>query len=377
MLSSQTKFNTSDGISWLKSKQAGKGARTRQSARANPLEMQDIRVDPIPRKLRPTVHDGPSTQVVSPRRTQRRSYVPSTAPPRVTNEMVPREDLDDEYQPRNRDDDESTAERSLTPEDVAERKARQDLSKNKENARQPGQRAQGKARKRFNETQEDRHKVGWDDEEELINDVPPTTSRRDLKRKRIVAQEDLQEDDDEADDGDGVYQDEERDEEDNDDEDDDEDEEDEESGDAFETNTRPANPSRRKQAPVSPRRAPLPPNQTQPETQGSPPKRTRPNPAVEAADNIDLESAEDDVDYPPMELISQQAREKVAAHRENKPQTRKPWTEAESRRLIEFIENDNYKCSWVKISKADQLLGNRGQVGLKDRARNIKFAYLK
>ena len=59
-------------------------------------------------------------------------------------------------------------------------------------------------------------------------------------------------------------------------------------------------------------------------------------------------------------------------------QTRKPWSAEATQRLIEYIEDDRYQTSWAKIEHArDPLLQGRGQVALKDKARNIKFDYLK
>ncbi|KAI9749922.1 MAG: hypothetical protein M1815_002115 [Lichina confinis] len=59
-------------------------------------------------------------------------------------------------------------------------------------------------------------------------------------------------------------------------------------------------------------------------------------------------------------------------------QTRKPWSAEATQRLIKYIEDDRYQTSWAKIEHAqDPLLKGRGQVALKDKARNIKFDYLK
>ena len=63
-------------------------------------------------------------------------------------------------------------------------------------------------------------------------------------------------------------------------------------------------------------------------------------------------------------------------------QRRKPWSEQETEALIDFIER--LGTSWAKIKEEDEqdnddggLLASRDQVALKDKARNMKFDYLK
>lgn len=61
-------------------------------------------------------------------------------------------------------------------------------------------------------------------------------------------------------------------------------------------------------------------------------------------------------------------------------QVRKAWTADEVRRLMDLMEE--YGTSWAKIKEADSnfavpLLGNRSQVQLKDKARNMKLDFLK
>lgn len=62
-----------------------------------------------------------------------------------------------------------------------------------------------------------------------------------------------------------------------------------------------------------------------------------------------------------------------------KPQTRTKWSTLEENHLISLIEEIG--CSWTRIKKLDeerdQILVLRDQVGLKDKARNMKFDYLK
>ena len=75
------------------------------------------------------------------------------------------------------------------------------------------------------------------------------------------------------------------------------------------------------------------------------------------------------------------ARVRQASLQIRPPQRRRPWSAEETTRLIELIED--YGVSWSQIMQEDakhpqgRLLQERGQVGLKDKARNIKIDYLK
>ena len=69
------------------------------------------------------------------------------------------------------------------------------------------------------------------------------------------------------------------------------------------------------------------------------------------------------------------------AVRPKKIQTREPWSEVETERLLELIEE--YGLSWSQLKKMDAIvrggpvLVRRDQVALKDKARNMKLDYLK
>jgi hypothetical protein len=62
-----------------------------------------------------------------------------------------------------------------------------------------------------------------------------------------------------------------------------------------------------------------------------------------------------------------------------KPQTRKKWSSLEEEHLISLIQEVG--CSWARIKKLDEeqrdILALRDQVALKDKARNMKYDYLK
>lgn len=79
-------------------------------------------------------------------------------------------------------------------------------------------------------------------------------------------------------------------------------------------------------------------------------------------------------------LVNSGAKERVAL-RPKRTQTRKPWSEEEIIRLQELI--NEHGLSWSLLKKMDeehkggQVLKDRDQVALKDKARNMKLDYLK
>ena len=77
------------------------------------------------------------------------------------------------------------------------------------------------------------------------------------------------------------------------------------------------------------------------------------------------------------------ARQRTALQ-PSKPQTRTPWSADETERLVDLITMyGGPRVSWSLLKNMDKdhadgaLFGTRDQVALKDKARNIKFDYLK
>lgn len=60
-----------------------------------------------------------------------------------------------------------------------------------------------------------------------------------------------------------------------------------------------------------------------------------------------------------------------------KVQTRKPWTDEETETLISLIGDHGISWKLLKEHDSAKILENRDQVALKDKARNMKFDYLK
>ena len=80
----------------------------------------------------------------------------------------------------------------------------------------------------------------------------------------------------------------------------------------------------------------------------------------------------------PYGRVHRVARTVMGARRPHKVQVRRPWSEEATGRLIDLIEDGRYGTCWSLIeSLQDPLLEGRGQVALKDKARNIKLDFLK
>ena len=76
--------------------------------------------------------------------------------------------------------------------------------------------------------------------------------------------------------------------------------------------------------------------------------------------------------------LANTAAKQMTALQPKEPQARKPWTEDETERLLELIEK--FGTSWKQLKEEDRdlrILDNRDQVALKDKARNMKFDFLK
>lgn len=79
--------------------------------------------------------------------------------------------------------------------------------------------------------------------------------------------------------------------------------------------------------------------------------------------------------------VNQRARQATMLRNKKEPQQRRPWNDAEIGRLIDLIKE--HGISWSKLKLEDRnyqggaLLEDRDQVGLKDKARNIKMDFLK
>ena len=77
-----------------------------------------------------------------------------------------------------------------------------------------------------------------------------------------------------------------------------------------------------------------------------------------------------------LKMANQQAK-MIVALQPRKTQSRKPWTDEETETLIQLIEDEGISWSRLKDKDKKKILKHRDQVALKDKARNIKFDFLK
>lgn len=76
-------------------------------------------------------------------------------------------------------------------------------------------------------------------------------------------------------------------------------------------------------------------------------------------------------------MAKELARINTAARAKKKTQTRKAWTDLETETLINLISEHGTSWKLLKDKDAGKVLVDRDQTALKDKARNIKFDYLK
>ena len=82
-----------------------------------------------------------------------------------------------------------------------------------------------------------------------------------------------------------------------------------------------------------------------------------------------------------LSIVNREARQKTAQRVRKKVQHRTPFSEIETIRLMGLIEE--HGVSWTLLKDEDskhadgEVLGDRSQVSLKDKARNMKMDFLK
>ena len=99
------------------------------------------------------------------------------------------------------------------------------------------------------------------------------------------------------------------------------------------------------------------------------------HPRTEAVANLNPEQAKEVASY---EDVNAMAKKNVRDHKKKgEPQQRRAWDEGEIAALTDYIKT--YGCSWALIKKMDkgERLQGRGEVALKDKARNMWFDWLK
>ncbi|KAL8714088.1 MAG: hypothetical protein Q9220_001816 [cf. Caloplaca sp. 1 TL-2023] len=150
----------------------------------------------------------------------------------------------------------------------------------------------------------------------------------------------------------------------------------------FEPAVHPVAQSKRDRPPLQPIRPEMPSSST--------PKRShivqvRPEP-IEAENLDDAVSRHNEANPMPSSQMDTYKRvnstaKTLVAVRPKKVQTRTPWSEEETDRFLDLIQE--HGISWSKLKDRDEnhpdgeKLNHRGQVALKDKARNMKVDYLK
>ena len=148
--------------------------------------------------------------------------------------------------------------------------------------------------------------------------------------------------------------------------------------DEFQQQQAPANATSRRSLKTSNKRTATEP----PRSQGPSPKKVR----IQAANGARAQSIAQErqsTGPPPSQVEEYLAANAAAKERKawqvKPPQVRKGWTEEETERLLELIEE--HGTSWALLKSEDFAAGNvldsRDQVALKDKARNMKLDFLK
>ncbi len=232
--------------------------------------------------------------------------------------------------PENSDDDMSRPKSSM--ELVAQ--IRQIEKQNKENML---------TRKAFNERQPDAQRVEWDDQtEESKRTVPPRSYQKPEKMQE--RRNGNEESGSSSDDG------------------------------AFEQDSRPLKPGRRREQLHETRRRPI--NVREHESSAQP-QDDRVSGDVASSDDTEGNRGRY-VKASQYKLVNHAAKESFALNAPKQPQSRRAWSDEEVEALMEYM--DEYGCSWAAIKSADAdrgFLVRRSQVDLKDKARNMKYDYLK
>jgi Myb-like DNA-binding domain len=175
-----------------------------------------------------------------------------------------------------------------------------------------------------------------------------------------------------------------------------EEEEDEISEDeGFQQDHRVPDPARRLAAPAARRQSPVQDAPSSPKRQqierprgnsdreAARRRQQRPESAARASVRREVDNEnedEDEEDYPPptfpqASLVARVNDAHARSRMNREPQRRVAWSEADSDRLIDGIEQ--FGCSWSLIAKNVNFDHPRDQVALKDKARNMKVTYLK
>ena len=297
-----------------------------------------------------------TVQPITPTAGVSKVTIPSTAPPKISNDLIPREEADDEWQAPPIEEEEGLMDAPLVEdsadlegsstalesreihEAIVDNHSQSQAQSNKENNPALALRSrEGSKRRAFIDWQPGAERVTFDN-----LDASQDTHRIVRGAKRSSVDAGIEQGDEES-----ISQDE-----------------------GFQNDNRPI--ARGKQP-----------------AKRSRTRRSRGN-GQESRDDIrTVVTQEDDPPAPPStaqiyKQVNSQAKVRTAQLAPKKPQTRKPWTDEEVQLLIDLIEN--HGTSWALLKSIDfdknevagkNILRDRDQVALKDKARNMRVDYLK
>ncbi|KAI5867739.1 hypothetical protein GGS23DRAFT_549709 [Durotheca rogersii] len=140
-----------------------------------------------------------------------------------------------------------------------------------------------------------------------------------------------------------------------------------ETDDDFETNQKPPNKTRRREDEAS---ASLQPRLKRPRPALQPPATTSRPPSL----TRDFE--ESDVAAFSVKAPARESFRSTYRTRNNRRQTRQPWSDSDTARLLNLISNPAYGGSWSIMAQQGKFEPSRDQQALRDKARNMKVKYL-
>lgn len=279
-------------------------------------------------EIQVTATAGPSTRALEPQRDVVESNVPSTAPDQILDEREAQAQRDDDWQPQDTDEGplppESERELRQVVSQVNAVRAQRQAESNKENIEFPVDQ-----KRRFIDPQPNAQKVIFDESQGIDSNHQPSQA------------------------------------------------EDPSSDEGFQSNRMAANIVQQRNLKPALKR----PSPHRAKSQRSPPKKARIQEISRQSGREAVGERLNDEPSPSPLLDEYMAANSAARERkafESKPpQTRSPWSEEETETLLALIEE--HGTSWALLLKEDSegTLSSRGQVALKDKARNMKMDYLK
>ncbi|KZF20468.1 hypothetical protein L228DRAFT_285170, partial [Xylona heveae TC161] len=274
---------------------------------------------------------------------------------------------DDEWRPGRNSEDNEVLQDPYVPTRSSQQMLEQyTIGKSLQRREHDAEQQQGRPKRNFIDRQPDASRVEFDDPPGSGQPTPVPVGRASRKRKLANRSNEGDEDDDQDD--------------------------------AFQQDTRPTNAeARRREAPVAARRQAIREMSTEHhdddaedahevEQQQQRERRERREQREQRQERASEDAAReftptsrgqshlDDDPGSVYQQVQAEARRRVATRLPPKVQTRQKWSTEETSLLIRCVQK--YGTSWSRIVQSEPLFNDRGQVGLKDKARNIKFDYL-